>query len=1216
VNANLSPDGSCPLFALLPFTSSDNDDDAKTTTVWSADQGQYAIRMAIGLAAAALMGMDDFNTPTWRNQHLTNTSSCPVWFPEPRFVDSGTDADDGGMSVRAVWNASFTTTPTSSSSSTPMCAILAPLFETANLDLRPALDALEIPMISFYPELDALGEYGSPGTVSVSGSSAWRAQAMLQFLKPRQFLAIWQSHNSGSGGTASTNTEDWNGGGEDSSSGLSSSSSSSSSSQQQAMKLARALANSTWTTQSGMEVSIFGPPPREFQESDESYRQRTLQQVAHMAASGITTIYLGGITSRPELVEMAQMLQSLNMLNDEYIYILPSTMVVPDTDHLQALYDDDSASNPLPDALDRLLTGALVFDDKQYHPPSSSSSSSNSTSSSSFLQKWQTQMNTPAFIERLLRTLPSDISTYLYTLDPFVELGNMAPVRASAYMYDAVIAIGMGACEYVQSPELQDNSDADAAAADLPPDGFVPPPGYEFEPHVITESPTQAPSIFVWGNDNNDPQEDNPSILTSTNNNDATSGTTTTTSQYPMIRGLLGGILRSDFMGMSGRVRFGDSADHLLLQQKKGAGADATQGEYFPKLRDSSDLTMNLYNIRREEGASSSSFTSVRIAEYVNGTWYEIPNTQWVYRNGGTKAPTVLRRFSDTNYLSTTVRAFGLLLMGIAWLLALLFLVLLSWLKRDPIVQRAQPAFMQLLCVGSFFTSASIFTISWDEGAGWTDQQLDVACTLTPWFFFTGHIVMFCALFTKLWRLDRVLQFRKRSAVTARRACVPLLFFLFVTISILIVQTALDPWTWERTTISEIPAESYGKCTNQRFWAYFGPLIGILFTAELLTMVFAWKTADVPEDFRDSGAVMYACFAHLQAWAVGAPVLGVLGYASADATYFGRVFLVWVFAVSGVVVVVGPKVVKALRVRLNPQLVKPQGRRVSVTGFAHPELTSTVEFSGHGLMGSPMRRSSYGSPMRRPRVTLGSLSNHSYSKNNSSHGCASNTDSVTSKPQPNGGLRWPPAPPAASAHPMRLVRGPGGQMIEIPKILDPSLNEEDEEGDDEEEIQQLEEVEDDDDSSDQDIKGIREFVASASTRNLQVVPLSDHHPPPLRKTFSWVASASFRIRNNANKNTNNDNLHPHPLQIPELCSSSSSASSACSSNHSSTSHNSMVLSSSSILTSNNASSAVVSLPSSIASSIASTEDHDLFSMIDDDQHHSDEKSMDHDQNNE
>jgi hypothetical protein len=240
------------------------------------------------------------------------------------------------------------------------------------------------------------------------------------------------------------------------------------------------------------------------------------------------------------------------------------------------------------------------------------------------------------------------------------------------------------------------------------------------------------------------------------------------------------------------------------------------------------------------------------------------------------------------------------------------------------------------------------------------------------------------------------------------------------------------------------------------------------------------------------------------------------------------------------------------------------------------------------------------------------VSNHSYSINNSNHGYAGNSSSVTSKPLPSGSLRRPPAPPvasAASAHPMRLVQGSGGQMIEIPKIMDPSLNEEDED-EDEEEIQQLE---DDDSSSDQDIRGIREFVAT-STRNLQVVPLSDHHPPPLRKTFSWVASASFRIRNNTNKNVSNDDPRNHPLQIPELCSSSSSsASSASSSDHSATSRNSMALSSASTETSHHPLNVPASPPSSIASSCISVEDQ--LSAIDDDQHHSDDETPDQGQNN-
>jgi hypothetical protein len=142
----------------------------------------------------------------------------------------------------------------------------------------------------------------------------------------------------------------------------------------------------------------------------------------------------------------------------------------------------------------------------------------------------------------------------------------------------------------------------------------------------------------------------------------------------------------------------------------------------------------------------------------------------------------------------------------------------------------------------------------------------------------------------------------------------------------------LDPWTWEREVIRELPPETYGKCTSQHFWVWFGPLIALLFFAEALTMYFAWKTTDIPDDFRDSGAVMYASFAQIQSWAFGIPMLAVLGSSSSEATYFGRICLIWIFAVSSVVVVVGPKLVHAYRLRRSPELVRMRDR-VRVSGI-------------------------------------------------------------------------------------------------------------------------------------------------------------------------------------------------------------------------------------------------------------------------------------------
>ena len=152
-----------------------------------------------------------------------------------------------------------------------------------------------------------------------------------------------------------------------------------------------------------------------------------------------------------------------------------------------------------------------------------------------------------------------------------------------------------------------------------------------------------------------------------------------------------------------------------------------------------------------------------------------------------------------------------------------------------------------------------------------------------------------------------------------------------ICVIILILWTAIDPWSWQRVVTIEIPAETYGQCQSRNFWVWFGPLICLMFIAEILTMYFAWKTTDLPDDFRDSGAVMYASFAQIQSWVFGVPMLAVLGSTSSEATYFGRICLIWIFAVSSVVVVVGPKLAKAIRVRRNPNI--GQRDRVRVSGL-------------------------------------------------------------------------------------------------------------------------------------------------------------------------------------------------------------------------------------------------------------------------------------------
>lgn len=78
----------------------------------------------------------------------------------------------------------------------------------------------------------------------------------------------------------------------------------------------------------------------------------------------------------------------------------------------------------------------------------------------------------------------------------------------------------------------------------------------------------------------------------------------------------------------------------------------------------------------------------------------------------------------------------------------------------------------------------------------------------------------------------------------------------------------LDSWKLDRYIVQGIPVEMYGHCSSEHLCF----LAGVLFFAEVVTMYFGWKIADVPGNSRDSSAVINATFAQLQSWVVGVPM--------------------------------------------------------------------------------------------------------------------------------------------------------------------------------------------------------------------------------------------------------------------------------------------------------------------------------------------------------
>lgn len=279
-----------------------------------------AVQVSFGYAAAALLAMDHFNA---RNDTVVPEladldEDCTVYFPDPKYADSYTD---GGMSVKAFFDAM-------EEKPEHYCAVLGPLNVEANLKLRSALRALNIPMMVHSVENDVLSDkYDvSPETVTMSLSSQGRAQAMLEYLRAREYITGWAPANKGQDALIGENIE----------------------------KIGKELF--------GLNVAVLAidEPPPDVDEGE--FVRRNLQQLKD---NGITTIFLSSVREPFKLPQFAIYLEQMDMLTNDYFYILPPSLMIPSVGNLtvsvtaiEDLYGPQFLNSPL----DKLLSGSVVFD--------------------------------------------------------------------------------------------------------------------------------------------------------------------------------------------------------------------------------------------------------------------------------------------------------------------------------------------------------------------------------------------------------------------------------------------------------------------------------------------------------------------------------------------------------------------------------------------------------------------------------------------------------------------------------------------------------------------------------------------------------------------------------------------------------------------------------------------------------------------------------------
>ena len=140
-----------------------------------------------------------------------------------------------------------------------------------------------------------------------------------------------------------------------------------------------------------------------------------------------------------------------------------------------------------------------------------------------------------------------------------------------------------------------------------------------------------------------------------------------------------------------------------------------------------------------------------QLTEYRNASTREWHQVQpFIYSDGSTSPPEPLRKPGDPNYLSKGMRITGWVLAGIGVFVCLLSLFWLVFHRHHRVVVASQPFFLYCFCAAPLFECASIVLLSFDEGSGWTADELSGMCIAVPWLIVFGHIITFNMLFTKV----------------------------------------------------------------------------------------------------------------------------------------------------------------------------------------------------------------------------------------------------------------------------------------------------------------------------------------------------------------------------------------------------------------------------------------------------------------------------------
>jgi len=315
----------------------------------------------------------------------------------------------------------------------------------------------------------------------------------------------------------------------------------------------------------------------------------------------------------------------------------------------------------------------------------------------------------------------------------------------------------------------------------------------------------------------------------------------------------------------------------------------------------------------------------------------------------------------DLNQLGS-IRIFGWVLSAIVMCSSLFFMYWVYRHRTTRIVKILQPIFLIMISTGVLVMGSALIPLGFDDEIV-SVEACSAACMAFPWLLSIGFTIAMSALFSKLWRINRLFHSRTvRVQIKEKDVLGPFAVLFSINFAALLLWTLLDPLQFERREIDGQPWKTYGSCRPEdgTVTLIMGLIVGVVnFSAFFVACYQAYKARDISDEFSESKTLGVALFSWVQLILIGVPVIFLIEEDNPSARYFISVGLTFVFSMSMLLIIYIPIVIQKHRERLAAMSFRIRSAQMtSNTNVGHRSETRHSSLASQDVRSSAQSRSS------------------------------------------------------------------------------------------------------------------------------------------------------------------------------------------------------------------------------------------------------------------